>query len=78
MPMVIDPLAAVSVSVLLSATYSEYACWALLEVGDETEPTATLRRASYDAQAAAEEVSERGLPADVYRAAAIRTGRFVR
>lgn len=54
------------------------ACWALLEVGDGKEPSATLHRASYDAQAAAEEVSERGLPSDVYRAAAIRTGRFVR
>ena len=35
-------------------------------------------RAAYDAQAAAEEVSARGLPGDVYRAATIRTGRFVR
>jgi putative phosphoesterase len=54
------------------------ACWALLEVGDGKEPAASLKRASYDAQAAAEEVSERGLPSDVYRAATIRTGRFVR
>lgn len=54
------------------------ACWALLEVGDEKEPSAILKRPSYDAQTAAEEVSERGLPADVYRAATIRTGRFVR
>lgn len=54
------------------------ACWALLEVEDEEAPAASLKRASYDAQTAAEEVSERGLPSDVYRAAAIRTGRFVR
>ncbi len=54
------------------------ACWALLSVGGDEEPSATLRRAPYDAQAAAQEVSRRGLPADVYRAATIRTGRFVR
>ncbi len=33
---------------------------------------------AYDAHPAAEEVAERGLPGDVYRAATIRTGRFVR
>jgi putative phosphoesterase len=54
------------------------ACWALLSDGDDKEPSAILKRPTYDAQAAAEEVSERGLPSDVYRAAAIRTGRFVR
>ena len=54
------------------------ACWALLSVGDDREPSAILQRPSYDAQTAAEEVSERGLPSDVYRAATIRTGRFVR
>jgi len=54
------------------------ACWALLEVGDGSAPSAILKRPAYDAQAAAEEVAERGLPADVYRAATIRTGRFVR
>ena len=54
------------------------ACWALLMVGDGKEPSAILQRPAYDAQTAAEEVSERGLQSDVYRAAAIRTGRFVR
>ena len=34
--------------------------------------------AVHDAAVAAEEVSGRGLPGDVYRAATIRTGRFVR
>ena len=54
------------------------ACWAMLTLEEEREPEAQLFRASYDAQTAAEEVSARGLPADVYRAATIRTGRFVR
>jgi putative phosphoesterase len=54
------------------------ACWALLEIGHGDEPEARLARPTYDAQAAAHEVSERGLPGDVYRAATIRTGRFVR
>ena len=53
------------------------ACWALLSV-DADGPSARLMRASYDAQAAAAEVSMRGLPGDVYRAATIRTGRYVR
>jgi predicted phosphodiesterase len=57
---------------------SPEACWALLHAGDGGEPQAELHRAAYDAQAVAEEVSSRGLPADVYRAATIRTGRFVR
>ena len=54
------------------------ACWALLTVAEGLEPEAQLRRVAYDAQAVAEEVSGRGLPSDVYRAATIRTGRFVR
>jgi putative phosphoesterase len=54
------------------------ACWALLTLVDGQEPKAELFRAPYDAQTAAQEVSERGLPGDVYRAASIRTGRFVR
>ncbi len=57
------------------------ACWALLTWpdGDEAaDPTAELFRPAYDAQAAAEEVSARGLVGDVYRAATIRTGRLVR
>jgi putative phosphoesterase len=54
------------------------ACWALLRLPDEGEPSVELRRPTYDAQAASIEVSERGLPGDVYRAATIRTGRFIR
>lgn len=57
---------------------SPEACWALLRVPDDGDPEARLERVSYDAQAAALEVSERGLPGDVYRAATIRTGRYVR
>ena len=53
--------------------------WALLTFDDDGgEPTAELFRPAYDAQAVADEVSERGLTGDVYRAATIRTGRFVR
>jgi putative phosphoesterase len=57
---------------------SPEACWALLVVAPDEAPSAQLFRSAYDAQAAAEEVSQRGLPSDVYRAATIRTGRFVR
>jgi predicted phosphodiesterase len=56
------------------------ACWALLTLpdGEDAEPTAELFRPAYDAAAAAEEVAQRGLPGDVYRAATIRTGRLIR
>lgn len=58
------------------------ACWALLTIADGADPdaeiTAQLFRPEYDAQAVAEEVAGRGLTGDVYRAATIRTGRFVR
>lgn len=54
------------------------ACWALLTLEEGVEPQAQLRRTTYDPQPAAAEVSDRGLPGDVYRAASIRTGRFVR
>jgi putative phosphoesterase len=54
------------------------ACWAMLTLSEAAEPEAQLHRVAYDAQAAAEEVSQRGLPSDVYRAATIRTGRLVR
>ena len=54
------------------------ACWAMLTIEADSDPEATLHRASYDPAPAAEEVSARGLPGDVYRAATIRTGRFVR
>ncbi len=53
--------------------------WALLRLPDEDEdPSATLHRTVYDAQSVAEEISGRGLSGDVYRAATVRTGRFVR
>jgi putative phosphoesterase len=54
------------------------ACWAILTLAEGADPEARLMRAAYDAQAVAQEVSQRGLPSDVYRAATIRTGRFVR
>jgi predicted phosphodiesterase len=47
------------------------------EVVDTANPTAELFRPSYNAAAASEEVEQRGLPTDVYRAATIRTGRLV-
>jgi putative phosphoesterase len=53
------------------------AAWALLTIDGEAIE-AELRRAAYDPIPAADEVSARGLPGDVYRAATIRTGRFVR
>ena len=54
------------------------ACWGLLTLEEGADPEARLLRAQYDPHPAAEEVAERGLPGDVYRAATIRTGRFVR
>lgn len=54
------------------------ACWALLTMEEGRDPEAELHRVGYDSVAVAEEVSARGLPSDVYRAATIRTGRFVR
>jgi putative phosphoesterase len=53
------------------------AAWAMLTVED-SEPRAELHRTAYDAQAVSEEISARGLVGDVYRAATVRTGRFVR
>jgi diadenosine tetraphosphatase ApaH/serine/threonine PP2A family protein phosphatase len=40
--------------------------------------TVELRRTAYDPLPVSDEVTERGLPGDVYRAATIRTGRYVR
>jgi putative phosphoesterase len=54
------------------------ACWGLLTVEEGEDPAAELFRAQYDPHPAAEAVAARGLPGDVYRAATIRTGRFVR
>ncbi len=53
------------------------ASWALVEVqGDEVR--ATIQRTAYDAGAAADAISRRGLPGDVYRAATVRSGRLIR
>ncbi|MGD0861459.1 MAG: metallophosphoesterase family protein [Candidatus Limnocylindrales bacterium] len=53
------------------------ASWALIEIDDE-EVRAEIKRTGYDVMAAANAVSARGLPGDVYRAATIRTGKLVR
>jgi len=53
------------------------AAWALLTIEEDT-PSATLYRTAYDAQAVADELSVRHLAGDPYRAATVRTGRFVR
>ena len=53
------------------------ACWGLITF-EEAEPTAQLFRPAYDAQTVAEEISQRGLTGDVYRAATVRTGRLIR
>lgn len=45
---------------------------------DAAMPEAQLFRSKYDSETAAEEVSARGLPGDVYRAATIRMGRLIR
>ena len=54
------------------------ACWGLLSLEEGEDPSAELFRATYDPNPTAELVAERGLAGDVYRAATIRTGRFVR
>jgi predicted phosphodiesterase len=53
------------------------ASWVLIEI-DESGIKAEIHRTSYDVMAAANAVSARGLPGDVYRAATIRTGKLVR
>jgi putative phosphoesterase len=53
------------------------ASWALIDIDGESVK-AEIKRTDYDVMAAANAVSERGLPGDVYRAATIRTGKFVR
>ena len=42
------------------------------------EVTAEIRRTEFDTIAAANAISSRGLPGDVYRAATVRTGKLVR
>ena len=53
------------------------ASWALIEIDDDGI-RAEINRTNFDVMAASNAVSERGLPGDVYRAATIRTGKFVR
>ncbi len=54
------------------------AAWALLTIDDDGEPSAELYRAAYDATSVANELSDRGLAGDVYRAATVRRGVLVR
>jgi putative phosphoesterase len=53
------------------------ASWALVTVDGETV-TAEIRRTEFDTLAAADAITARGLPGDVYRAATVRTGKLVR
>jgi putative phosphoesterase len=53
------------------------ASWALVDMVDG-EITAEIKRVAFDVLAAADAVSARGLPGDVYRAATIRNGKLVR
>ncbi|MBI2775661.1 MAG: metallophosphoesterase family protein [Chloroflexi bacterium] len=53
------------------------ASWALVTLDGESV-TAEIRRTEFDALAAANAISARGLPGDVYRAATVRTGKLVR
>lgn len=53
------------------------ASWALITLDGETV-SAEIRRTEFDVMAAANAISARGLPGDVYRAATVRTGKLVR
>ena len=53
------------------------ASWALVTVDGEAV-TAEIKRTEFDALAAANAITARGLPGDVYRAATVRTGKLVR
>ena len=53
------------------------ASWAIVDISDE-HVTAEIRRTEFDALSAANAISARGLPGDVYRAATVRTGKVVR
>jgi putative phosphoesterase len=53
------------------------ASWALVDIHDGNV-TAEIRRTEFDALTAANAISARGLPGDVYRAATVRTGKLVR
>jgi putative phosphoesterase len=54
------------------------ASWALVTLTDDGEPTAEIKRTTFDALTVANAISARGLPGDVYRAATVRTGKLVR
>ena len=53
------------------------ASWAMIDI-HEGEVTAEIKRTEYDVLTVANEISARGLPGDVYRAATVRTGKLVR
>jgi putative phosphoesterase len=53
------------------------ASWAMVDI-HEGEVTAEIKRTEYDVLTVANEISARGLPGDVYRAATVRTGKLVR
>jgi putative phosphoesterase len=53
------------------------ASWALVTVADGAVD-GVIRRTAYDSLTVANEISARGLPGDVYRAATVRTGKLVR
>jgi predicted phosphodiesterase len=53
------------------------ASWALLSI-EKDAVSAEIRRAGFDTLAVSDAISARGLPGDVYRAATVRTGKFVR
>ena len=53
------------------------ASWAIITIDEETV-TAEIRRTEFDTMVAANAISARGLPGDVYRAATVRTGKLVR
>ena len=53
------------------------ASWALIDIADG-EVQAEIQRTEYDVMTVSNEISARGLPGDVYRAATVRTGKLVR
>jgi len=53
------------------------ASWAMVDVADG-DVVAEIRRTTYDVLSVATDISARGLPGDVYRAATVRTGKLVR
>ena len=53
------------------------AAYAIVTLDGDTV-AAEIKRAEFDVMAVANEISSRGLPGDVYRAATVRTGKLVR